>query len=90
MTSLIRAYNNLKMFDESQKLLAMLEAAGGKSEYVLLKAHLLKQQHKLKEALVFLTEHPLENSESWLEIGLLYWDLELYDKSLTPFIKVRF
>ncbi|KAK9737501.1 Tetratricopeptide repeat [Popillia japonica] len=87
MTSLIRAYNNLKMFDESQKLLAMLEAAGGKSEYVLLNAHLLKQQDKLKEALVFLTEHPLENSESWLEIGLLYWDLELYDKSLTPFIK---
>ncbi|KAI4467992.1 superkiller 3 protein-related [Holotrichia oblita] len=87
MTSLIRAYNNLKKFDESHKLLLLLEAMDEKAEYVLLKAHLLKQQDKLKEALLFLTENPLENSESWLEIGLLYWDLELFDKSLTPFIK---
>ncbi|GJQ65964.1 hypothetical protein Trydic_g4060 [Trypoxylus dichotomus] len=88
ITYLIRAYNNLKRFGDSEKWLSKLQSSQRGGEYVLLKADLLKQQGKFKEALVFLEENNnAESSELWLEIGSLYWELESYDKSLMPFLK---
>lgn len=74
--------------DESKKWLSKLEITDNKIEYVLLKSHLFKVQRRNKDALSVLLENSMDSSELWLEIGLLYWELEQYDKALMPFLKV--
>lgn len=86
----IRSYINLGNYAEARETLEQLKGKVGKnSTYNLLKAQLLHKENKLQEAIQLLEKEDVCNvSETWAELGSLYWDLELYDKCLVPFLKV--
>lgn len=50
---------------------------------------LLRKKGCLAEAETLIAESPCNFCQWWLEVGLVYWDLGDYTKSLEPFLKVR-
>lgn len=49
---------------------------------------LYKKQRKVSEAKQIVECSTCNFTEWWIEVGLMYWDLEEYGKSLEPFLKV--
>lgn len=57
----------------------------------LLNAQLLHKEGNLQQAIeVLQSESNVDIAEWWYELGVLYWKLKKYDKSLLPFLKVRY
>lgn len=56
----------------------------------LLTAKLLHKQGELEKALALLKSVNVESCELYMEMGVLHWELQQYDLSLVPFLKVSF
>lgn len=78
-------------FDEAEKNISKLKECSDTSNLPqLFTVKLLHKQHKLQEALQLLeTCSNCDASEWWIEMGDLFWDLQLFDKSLVPYLKVK-
>ncbi|KAB0804312.1 hypothetical protein PPYR_01282 [Photinus pyralis] len=86
---LIRCYINLENFTQANLFLSKLKDMSNEpAMFTLLNAQLLHKQKHHQDALdLLLKEDNNDISEWWYEIGTLYWDLTLFDKSLIPFLK---
>ncbi|KAK5647507.1 hypothetical protein RI129_002399 [Pyrocoelia pectoralis] len=87
---LIRCYIHLENFTQAHSYLSkMKDVSNEDATLSLLNAQLLHKQSHLREALELLEAQGGndDTSEWWYEIGTLYWDMELYQKSLIPFLK---
>ncbi|KAF5303636.1 hypothetical protein FQA39_LY09883 [Lamprigera yunnana] len=84
LEALIKCYINLQKLSEAKMYLSKLNQS---ATYVLLKAQLLHKDNHLMEALSLLEENKIDTAESWCEVGTLYWELGLFEKSLLPFLK---
>lgn len=91
MCCLIRAYINLGNFDIAENNISKLKEYGDSSNLALLfTITLLHKQNKLQEALEMFESYSNCNIfEWWIEVGDVYWELQLYDKSLVPYLKVN-
>lgn len=88
MQHIIRAHTSLKHFTEARLLISKLNKDDKMK--ILLTAQIFHKEEKYTEALEILEKEVYDNSEWWLEIGLIYWDCGLYEKCLMPFLKVLF
>lgn len=88
---LIRAHINLGNFDEAERNIPKLKEYGNTSNLSLLfTIKLLHKQVKLQETLkIFESCNNCDMFEWWMEMGDVYWDLQLFDKSLVPYLKVK-
>lgn len=50
---------------------------------------LIRKKGRLADAEKLIAESSCNFCEWWIEVGLVYWDLADYTKSLEPFLKVR-
>lgn len=75
---------------EAESKLELLNQNGEREEqYALLNALLLRKKGKVREALDFLEKSAVCSSlDYFLLLGDLFWDLEMWDKSLVPYLKV--
>lgn len=87
LESIIRVNINLQKFVEANKLITELKSSKEATSRLLL-AQLLHKQEKYQEALNLLENDPVNESDWWIEVGLLYWKIEEYNKCLVPFLKV--
>lgn len=63
-----------------------LEGIQNELDRVLLSSYLLFKQEKFSEALEVLDKKVFESDEYYIQLGLVYWEID-YTKCLTPFIK---
>lgn len=87
---LIRAYISCNKLQEAKNKLDLLQKTGKREEECcILEALLLRQLGKTREALELLEKSSHCSSlEYFLLLGDLYWELEMWDKSLIPYLKV--
>uniref|UniRef100_A0A6P7G2Q1 Tetratricopeptide repeat protein 37 n=1 Tax=Diabrotica virgifera virgifera TaxID=50390 RepID=A0A6P7G2Q1_DIAVI len=86
LENIILAFINLKDYPTAQQLLDNLESQNELNARFL-KAKLCKAQMKFDEALSILESDTPDITEWFMEIGLIYWTLKDYKKSLIPFLK---
>lgn len=87
---LIRAYISCDKLQEAKSKLDLLRQTGkSDEECCILEALLLRQLGQTREALELLEKSAHCGSlEYFLLLGDLYWELEMWDKSLIPYLKV--
>lgn len=86
---LIRACIGCDMLEEAERKLDELKATGKfEEESLIMYAKLLKKQGKLEEALRLLQDAcACQSLEYFLMLGDLYWEQEMWEKSLIPYLK---
>lgn len=91
LVSLSISYINLGKYNDAKEYMRQLKKNSDNTAIVaLLTAKLLHKQGELEKALALLKSVNVESCELYMEMGMLHWELQQYDMSLVPFLKVSF